>query len=80
MITGEQIKAARNLLGWSQLKLAIKAQLNDTAVRKFEKGQRLLSPKDLDLATRVLEAAGVEFARGKQPKVKVTKDLDSRDI
>jgi transcriptional regulator with XRE-family HTH domain len=80
MITGEQIKAARNLLGWSQLKLAIKAQLNDTAVRKFEKGQRLLSPKDLDLATRVLEAAGVEFARGKQPKVKVTNDLDSRDI
>jgi transcriptional regulator with XRE-family HTH domain len=73
MITGEQIKAARTLLGWSQLKLAIKAQLNDTAIRKFEKGQRLLSPKDIMLATRVLETAGVEFTNGKQSKVQMRK-------
>jgi ribosome-binding protein aMBF1 (putative translation factor) len=42
MITGEQVKTARNLLGWSQLKLAmkIKTQLNDTAVGEVENEQR----------------------------------------
>jgi transcriptional regulator with XRE-family HTH domain len=39
MITGEQVKAARKLLGWSQMLLALEASLDQTTVAKFERGE-----------------------------------------
>jgi predicted transcriptional regulator len=39
MITGEQVRAARKLLSWSQLTLALEAGLNQTTVVKFERGE-----------------------------------------
>jgi len=81
MITGEQVKAARKFLGWSQLKLAmkIKTQLNDTAVREFETEQRPLSPKNLELVKHALEAAGLEFTNGGQPGVRLRKAAMTRE-
>jgi ribosome-binding protein aMBF1 (putative translation factor) len=37
MITGEQVKAARKLLGWSQLELAYRAQAPQSLICTFEK-------------------------------------------
>jgi transcriptional regulator with XRE-family HTH domain len=43
MITGEQVKAARELLGWSHVRLAGKSGLSDATVAKFERGEMPLS-------------------------------------
>jgi hypothetical protein len=36
MITGEQVKAARKLLGWSQLTLSLEASVATSTVTNFE--------------------------------------------
>jgi transcriptional regulator with XRE-family HTH domain len=36
MITGKQVRAARNLLGWSQMKLAVKAELAFQTIAEVE--------------------------------------------
>jgi transcriptional regulator with XRE-family HTH domain len=40
MITGEQVKAARKLLRWSQIKLADEAGIDLMTVTRFEAGER----------------------------------------
>ena len=52
MITGEQVKAARALLGWSQMKLADEAGLNASTIVKMETGNGRLSALRGDLGTR----------------------------
>jgi transcriptional regulator with XRE-family HTH domain len=61
MITGEQVRAARKLLGWSQLTLALEAGLNQTTVVKFERGEGRSSVLSASAIRRTLEGAGVEF-------------------
>jgi ribosome-binding protein aMBF1 (putative translation factor) len=39
MITGEQVKAARKLLGWSQARLSSKSGFGDSTIAKFERGK-----------------------------------------
>ena len=61
MITGEQIRRARELLGWTPYRLAPRAGIGHTLLRQFEKGAR---PIDAESAARLraaLEEAGVEF-------------------
>jgi len=41
VITGEQVKKARKLLGWSQEDLAAHAGLSGATVGAFERGRRL---------------------------------------
>jgi transcriptional regulator with XRE-family HTH domain len=71
MITGEQVKAARKLLGWSQVRLASQSGFADATLAKFERGE--IRPSVLGLTTikRALEAAGVEFTNGGQPGVRM---------
>jgi transcriptional regulator with XRE-family HTH domain len=59
-LTSEQVKAARQLLGWSVLKLASRIGVSESAVRLFESGvnSALL---DLEAVRAVFESAGVEF-------------------
>jgi transcriptional regulator with XRE-family HTH domain len=58
--TPAQSKAARDLLGWTIQKLAVKSRLISTTVTNFEKGNL---PADVSIAKmrQALEAAGVAF-------------------
>jgi transcriptional regulator with XRE-family HTH domain len=72
MITGEQVKAARNLLGWSQLRLALEANVNTGTLVSIEKGRS----RPLRTASKLrhtLEHAGVELLEGEPPRLKSAK-------
>ena len=62
MMTVEQLRAARSLLGWSQSELAAKAGLSLPTVKRLEGG---FGPRVSDDAQaklrRAIEAAGIEF-------------------
>jgi len=61
VITGEQIRRARELLRWTPYRLAPRAGMGHTLLRQFERGDRAL---DADSAARLraaLEEAGIEF-------------------
>ena len=76
MLTIEQIRAARGLLGWSQSKLAARAGLSLPTVKRVELG---LGPRVSDAARnklqQALESAGVEFIdeNGGGPGVRLRK-------
>jgi DNA-binding transcriptional regulator YiaG len=69
-ITGVQLKAARELIGLSQLALAVQFQLGLRAVMEFEVGKKSLSGQTLRHLKCALEAAGLEFTNGR-PSVKL---------
>jgi transcriptional regulator with XRE-family HTH domain len=71
-VTGVQLKAARELIGLSQLALAVQFQLGLRAVIEFEAGKKSLSWQTLRHLKRALEAAGLEFTNGR-PGVKLRK-------
>ncbi len=62
MVTIEQLRAARGLLGWSQSELAGRAGLSLPTVKRLEAG---FGPRVSDAARgkmqRAIEAAGIEF-------------------
>jgi ribosome-binding protein aMBF1 (putative translation factor) len=60
-ITGAQVKAARELLGWSQIKLTLASGIDIGAIRRFETSKRL-PPRSVSTALgRTLKSAGVIF-------------------
>ena len=62
MITSEQLRAARGLLGWSQSDLAAQAGLSLPTVKRLETGTgSRVSNEARDKLQQALEAAGVEF-------------------
>jgi transcriptional regulator with XRE-family HTH domain len=69
MITGEQVRAARKLLGWSQIALALQAGITQGTVTNIETGKFRLSVLSVSTIQRALEAAGVEFPEGAEPKL-----------
>src|SRR5215203_7023171 len=73
MITGAQIRAARELLGWRQAELAKRARIQAHAVESAESslGQSFVPGQDMQAMRAVLEAAGVEFTNGDEPGVKL---------
>jgi transcriptional regulator with XRE-family HTH domain len=76
VITIEQLRAARGLLGWSQSDLAGRADLSVPTVKRLEAG---FGPRVSEEARRklrrALEAAGVEFIdeNGGGPGVRLRK-------
>ena len=76
MITIQQIRAARGLLGWSQTKLANRAGLSLPTVKRVEAGA---GPRVSDEARRriqtALEAGGAQFVseNGGGPGVRLRK-------
>ena len=70
-MTPNQSRAARALLGWTQVKLASTAKLGLSTIRDFETGRREVSPEALTAIRGALEAAGIRFTNGKQPGVKL---------
>jgi ribosome-binding protein aMBF1 (putative translation factor) len=74
MITGEQVKAARKQLGWSQMKLAWEANIDPSIIGKFEIGKKPPSVLSLQTIKRALEYAGVDFHEGEPPRLKAGGD------
>jgi transcriptional regulator with XRE-family HTH domain len=71
MITGEQVKAARKLLKWSQEGLWLEAGVGPTTLKNFETGQSRPSVLSVTTIQRALEAAGVEFTNGGKSGVRL---------
>jgi DNA-binding transcriptional regulator YiaG len=62
MITIEQVKVARKLLGWSQDVFAVNAGVSQTTVAHFETGTRVEADSIALNLLKALECAGIEFA------------------
>jgi transcriptional regulator with XRE-family HTH domain len=76
MITAEQIRAARGLLGWSQTKLAERAGLSLPTVKRVEAGKGpKVSTAAREKLQRALESGGVHFIQedGGGPGVRLKK-------
>ena len=73
MISGEQIRAARKLLGWRQAELAKQARIPAHSVESAESSvdQSFVPGHDMQAMRAALEAAGVEFTNGDEPGVKL---------
>jgi transcriptional regulator with XRE-family HTH domain len=73
VITGAQIRRARELLGWTRFKLSSRAGLHAAIVERAEEaaGALPVTAYQQALLRNALEAAGVEFANGDEPGVKL---------
>jgi ribosome-binding protein aMBF1 (putative translation factor) len=80
MITGAQIRQARQLLGWSHFQLSQHAKLHPAIVERAERatGAMPITAYQLALLREALESAGVEFTNGDAPGVKL-KQSQSKD-
>ena len=75
MITGVQIVAARKLLGWEPDRLAKKARLPVTVIRRAELslGEPVITITQMDALLRTLKAAGIVFTT-KEPGVEMGRE------
>jgi transcriptional regulator with XRE-family HTH domain len=71
-----QIKAARELLGWSQGGMASASGVSIPTIKRLEAKSGELGGRDetREKIRATLEAAGVEFTNGDQPGVKLIKN------
>jgi ribosome-binding protein aMBF1 (putative translation factor) len=60
-LTPDQVKAGRELAGWSRLKLAARVNVCDETIRRYERGEGAAATLDLMMVRQILESAGVEF-------------------
>jgi transcriptional regulator with XRE-family HTH domain len=74
MLTIEQVKAARELLNWSQMTLARACGFDCTILVDFEAGRRQLSPDHLAEVARALKRAGIEFDVEESGRVKLSQN------
>ena len=63
-MTPAQCRAARALIGWSQLNLAKAAEVGVVSVRQFERDTTEARRATIAAIRRALEAAGVSFIDG----------------
>jgi transcriptional regulator with XRE-family HTH domain len=61
MVTAAQIRAARALLGWSQLQLSDKAIVSVNAINRLERELVDSKMSTLSAVEKALQRAGVEF-------------------
>lgn len=61
MITANQCKAARAMLGWSQQQLATESGINKRTIMDFESGARTPLLGTLRAIRAALETAGIEI-------------------
>jgi transcriptional regulator with XRE-family HTH domain len=75
MITAAQCRAARGLLGWSQLDLAKFAGIGVVTVHQFESNASQPRRATVEVVRRAFESAGVEFIdkNGGGPGVRLRK-------
>jgi ribosome-binding protein aMBF1 (putative translation factor) len=75
LITPEQVRAARKLLGWTRVRLAARANTSERAIRRYEDGGGIAATLYLVRVRESLEAAGVIFVEenGEGPGVRLRK-------
>jgi DNA-binding MarR family transcriptional regulator len=75
LISPAQVREARDLLEWSQSRLASMAEMTTKSIAKFELGGLPLPPGDLQAMRAAIEAAGVIFMdeNGHGPGVRLRK-------
>ncbi|WP_083463997.1 helix-turn-helix domain-containing protein [Prosthecomicrobium hirschii] len=61
LVSVEQVRAARGLLGWSQARLASASGLSQPTVKRFETNSTPVSVEALQAIKIALENAGVIF-------------------
>jgi ribosome-binding protein aMBF1 (putative translation factor) len=61
ILTGDQVREARQWLGLSMMTLANKSPVSETTIRNFEKGKHQPTPFKVLAIRRTLEGAGIEF-------------------
>jgi transcriptional regulator with XRE-family HTH domain len=61
MLTREQCRAARGLLGWTQQDLANAAGLSKTAINNFERGTTDIKGESMDAIRKAFESADIAF-------------------
>ena len=61
MITARQVRAARALLGWSQLALADRAIVSPNALARLERGKVDSRMSTVEAVEEALVDAGIEF-------------------
>jgi ribosome-binding protein aMBF1 (putative translation factor) len=73
VITGFQIRRARELLGWRQAELARKCGIAANVVESAESSEvvSFVPIQHLDAMRKALEAAGVEFTNDNDHQVKL---------
>jgi ribosome-binding protein aMBF1 (putative translation factor) len=73
MITGDQIRQARKLLGWPSSRLAQRAKVHSAIVRRAESvdGEPPVTLYQAALIRDALERFGIEFTNGDEPGVKL---------
>ena len=73
MLMGEQIRAARALLGWEQKRLAVAAGVSVETIGRLERTRGAVSAYvgTVDTIQKVLEEVGIEFINGEAPGVRL---------
>jgi transcriptional regulator with XRE-family HTH domain len=61
IITHQQCKAARDLLGWAQDDLSKKSKITKSTIADFERGVRNLRMGTLETIVDTFEKAGIRF-------------------
>ena len=79
-MTPDQVRAARNLLGWSRTQLGVRSNTSIHVVQTFERtGQaaklygRTEQVDTIAAIRATLEAAGIEFTNGEVPGTRLRK-------
>jgi predicted transcriptional regulator len=82
MITSEQCRAGRGLLGWSQQELADSAGVGVVTVHQLEAGTSEPRRATLVVVRRAFEKAGVEFIdeNGGGPGVRLRKPVRGKSL
>jgi len=70
-ITGDQIRAARRLLGWSQRQVSRESGVSISTISKIESGLFVSEYLLAKVAVALLDA-GVEFTVGQRPGVRLS--------
>jgi transcriptional regulator with XRE-family HTH domain len=64
MLTGEQLRAGRAMLGWDQLELAEKANVSLKTIKRMEATSGHINARSTWSVKNALEIAGIEFLDG----------------
>ncbi|GJD51580.1 hypothetical protein OPKNFCMD_4335 [Methylobacterium crusticola] len=78
-ITAAQVRRARELLGWSEADLALRANVDAEAIRSFEADRYPPSREQRGAIRGALQAAGIAFTDGGTPDARLRRQDEPGD-